>query len=180
MSITLHLPNREETLAFHRQRWAEVLADPQWADHPYRIETDAFGRIVMTPPAGGSHSGRQRNVQNQLERCLGGRALPECPISTADGVRAVDVGWYSDQRYASVRGQLAFETAPEICVEVMSPSNTAAEMQTKRILCFDAGAIECWVCDLDGRMTQYHHDQPDEPVTTSSLCPKFPNQIEDW
>ena len=179
MRLTITLPDRETVLEKNRQRWAEVLADPQWAGHLYRIETDAFGRIVMTPPAAGSHNHRGGNIAFELRRRLGGTAMQECPISTADGVRAADVGWYSTERYNTVRGQLAFETAAEICVEVLSPRNTELEMQHRRALYFDAGAIECWICDLDGRMTHFHRNHPEDPMPTSNLCPDFPDTIND-
>jgi Uma2 family endonuclease len=32
--------------------------------------------------------------------------------------------------------------APEICIEILSPSNSAAEIAEKRVLYFDAGAAE--------------------------------------
>jgi Uma2 family endonuclease len=179
MKLILDLPERSTVLARNRQRWAEILADPQWRDHSYRIETNEFGQIVMTPPAGGPHSGRQENIQVELRGSLGGRAIPECPISTIAGVKAADIGWYSLERYASVRGQIAFETAPEICVEVISPSNTDEEMQAKRHLYFDSGASECWVCDQEGRMTYYFKDSPETPQTQSRLCPDFPETITD-
>ena len=177
--LILELPERSTVLARNRQRWAEVLSDPIWRDHPYRIETNEFGQIVMTPPAGGPHCGRQENIQVELRQRLGGRAIPECPVSTAGGVKAVDVGWYSADRYALVRGQIAFETAPEICVEVISPSNSDDEMRTKRELHFDAGAKECWICDESGRMSYYTGASRRQPTEQSTLCPEFPNQIED-
>ncbi len=166
-------------MASNRQHWGEVLADPRWADHPFRIESNAFGQIVMTPPPGGSHSTRQSEIAFQLRLSLNGRALCECPVSTLDGVKAVDVGWYSENRFQTVRGQLAFERAPEICVEVLSPLNSEAEMRTKRELYFEAGADECWICDLDGQMSFYHHADPELAKVQSALCPEFPTLISD-
>ena len=132
MNLILELPPREEQLAFNRKRWAELLEDPVISRHPYRVETNAYGQIIMMPPAGGGHSYRQRNIQCLLERQIGGIALPECPVSTVNGVRAADVGWYGEKRFARVKGQIAFEIAPEICVKVLSPENTAAEMREQR------------------------------------------------
>ena len=179
MQQTITLPERGDALVLNRTRWASIHADRELSSSPNRIETNRFGEIIMTPPAGGPHCGRQENIQFELRTRLGGRALAECPISTIDGVRAADVGWYSADRYALVRGQLAFETAPEICVEVMSPRNTDDEMAYKRFLYFDAGAKECWVCDNEGRMSYYHASEPNEQTTKSKLCPDFPAEIED-
>jgi len=177
MLLQIQLPDHDEALAFNRQRWAEVLVDPQWNDFPGRIETNGFGQIIMTPPAGGMHSGRQGQIVYELRRLLGNHVLPECPILTIDGVKAADVGWFSPSRYAEARCQSVFEIAPEICVEVLSPRNTAAEMQVKRQLYFAAGALECWLCDRNGKMTYYDRDQPDVPMNQSKLCPEFPCTI---
>jgi Uma2 family endonuclease len=179
MQLTIQLPDRATVLASNRQHWGEVLADPWLADHPFRIESNAFGQIVMTPPAGGSHATRQSEIAFQLRSLLGGRALCECPVSTLDGVKAVDVGWYSEQRFQTVRGQLAFEVAPEICVEVLSPRNSEAEMRTKRELYFEAGADECWICNLSGQMSFYHQAAPNIPKSQSTLCPEFTPLISD-
>ncbi len=177
MLLQLQLPSHAEALALNRVRWAEVHADPSLAAIPSRIETNGYGQIIMTPPPSGPHCVRQFKIAMQLQNCLGGSAMTECPISTIDGVRAADAAWYSSERYRQVTGQLAFEVAPEICVEILSPRNSDAELQHKRQLYFDAGALECWICDLEGRMTYYHRDQPDTSTTQSKLCPQFPNII---
>ena len=177
MLLQIQLPNHDEALAFNRQRWAEVHADAAVVDNPNRIETNAWGQIIMTPPPGGPHCDRQSEIHYQLRTRMGEKALVECPISTTDGVRAADVVWFSPARYDKVRGQLAFEIAPEICVEVTSPRNTDTEMRIKRELYFDAGAIECWICDLHGNMTYYDRDQPDTPLNQSKLSPEFPSFI---
>jgi hypothetical protein len=43
-----------------------------------------------------------------------------------------------------------FVLAPEICVDVLSPRNTQAEMREKTGLYFDAGAQEVWLCSVSG------------------------------
>ncbi len=177
MQLIINLPDREEVLASNRQRWEEVLADTRWRDCRERIETNAFGNILMSPPPGGPHCRRAFRIGMFLEQQLGGCALGECPISTIDGVRACDAAWFSDERYALVRDQSVYETAPEICVEVVSPCNTAAELQYKRDLYFEAGAIECLQCDLHGKMTYYLNEAPTTTQTQSNLCPNFPQEI---
>lgn len=178
MQLIIDLPPRAEQMHVNRQRWVEILADRGLAELPYRIETNAYGQILMTPPASGGHSSRQGEIAFRLRELLGGRSLPECPISTIDGVKAVDVGWYSEQRFAEVFGQLVFEVAPEICVEVLSPSNTKAEMELKRHLYFEAGAEEVWFCQTDGQMSFYSHLEFDKPHSQSLRCPSFPTQID--
>ena len=175
MQLVIDLPPRHEQLAFNRRRWEEVCADPELAKLPGKIETNAHGQILMSPPPAGAHSHRCGEIAFRLRTLLGGHALPECPISTLDGVRAADVGWYSAERFAQVRDQIAFEIAPEICVEVLSPSNTASEMREKRKLYFDAGAEEVWLCNEHGDLAFF--TATDTRLATSPRCPDFPKSI---
>ncbi len=144
----------------------------------------------MMPPATGEHSRRTMKIQVALLSRLGGLALPECPISTIDGVRAADVGWYSEERFERVRGQIAFEIAPEICVEVLSPDNTEREserpkgeeidgaqrsqMIAKRNLYLEAGALEVWLCGKNGKMRFFNLSGEQD---ASSICPEFAADI---
>ena len=174
MQLVAESLSREEQLAFNRLRWAEICDDPDFANLPGKIESNALGQVLLMPLASGNHSFRTRAIQRALEDSIGGIALPECPISTIDGVRAADVGWYSNSRFSKVNGQIAFEIAPEICVEILSPRNTRLEMNVKKRLYFDAGAQEVWICDLAGNLTFYRAEAPEDASETSGLCPGFP------
>ena len=177
MQLVIELPIREEQLELNRRRWSEILANSSLAELPYRIETNAYGELVMNPPPSGDHSKRQGQITILLAEHLGKHTFPECPISTIDGVKAADVGWYSAERFALVEGQNAFEIAPEICVEILSTSNTVAEMQHKRHLYFEAGAEEVWLCDQSGRLQYFASNAPDTQTKTSLRCPSFPDSI---
>jgi Uma2 family endonuclease len=174
--ITIVLPDLETQTSFNLARWAEILADPRLATLPDRIESDRYGRIVMTPPPGFVHSDRQGRIIGLLNELLrDGNALPECPLSTADGVKAIDVVWLAKGRAEFRDRPLVLTSAPEICIEVLSPSNRTAELTEKRALYFDAGATEVWICNLDGTMSFFV--APDHQVSTSSLCATFPQVI---
>ena len=70
-----------------------------------------------------------------------------------------------------------FPNAPEICIEVLSPGNSDAEIQEKMRLYFDAGTQEVWVCGMLGDMKFFPSaDAP--PSGVSKLCPEFPSHIE--
>lgn len=105
-----------------------------------------------------------------------GEVLPECPISTADGVRAADVAWASAERWRELGNRACFTVAPEICVEVLSPSNSEEEIDEKRALYFGAGAVEVWVCGLFGQMSFF--GKGGEKLERSGLCSEFPGEIE--
>jgi len=177
MQLIIDLPPREEQIAFNRRRWKEVCADPELAKLPGSLETNAHGQILMSPPPAGNHSFRMSRILFQLQALLGGIALPECPISTLNGVRAADVGWYTEERFTQVKGQIAFEIAPEICVEVLSPSNTDSEMREKKKLYFEAGAQEVWFCDTSGKMAFFQREAPEQPRQKSPLCAEFPREF---
>src|SRR2546421_6806689 len=140
--LTFELPPQKSQTEFNLRRWAELLADRDLAKVEGRIETDRHGHIIMSPPPAASHGGYQWEIGRLLWSLFpDGRVLTECPISTADGVRAADVAWASSERLAEVEEEV-FVRAPEICVEVLSPRNTKAEIQEKMLLYFDAGAKE--------------------------------------
>ena len=75
----------------------------------------------------------------------------------------------------SVKTSPLLTRAPEICIEVLSPSNSAAEIAEKRALYFDAGAAEVWICNRDGSFAFF--SGPDHQIPRSVICPLFPERI---
>jgi Uma2 family endonuclease len=176
MPITVRLPDLESQTAFNVARWTEILDDPRLAKMPERIETDRHGHIIMSPPPASRHSRRQARIAAVFAQLLPeGIAFTECAISTADGVKAADVAWLAHERPEIHQDPILFTRAPEICVEILSPTNTASEIDEKRALYFDAGASEVWICNLDGSITFFV--SLDHLQSTSTLCPAFPRAI---
>ena len=176
MAITLELPDLESQNVFNVARWKAILSDPRLAKLPDRIETDRHGRIIMSPPPAPRHSRRQARIAAVFAQLLPeGTAFTECAISTADGVKAADVAWLAQDRPEIHEDPLLFTRAPEICVEILSPSNPPSEIDEKRALYFDAGAAEVWICGLDGSITFFV--RPNQQHPGSILCPVFPSRI---
>lgn len=176
--LIIELPPQRDQTAFNLRRWAELCADAELAKIEGKIETDRFGNIIMMPPAAPFHSGFQGEITFLLKTYLpAGRIFPECPISTADGVKAADVAWASPQRVKELGNYSCFPKAPEICVEIISPRNTKAEIAEKTALYFDAGAKEVWICSGSGVM-KFIAAGSAEAMPNSRLCPKFPRQIK--
>jgi len=176
MPITIELPDLASQTSFNVARWTEILADPELARLPYRIETDQHGHILMSPPPAPIHGERQIHIGALLRQLLpDGRTLAECPISTAAGVRAADVAWLAPERKENIPELTLFECAPDICIEIVSPSNSEAEIREKRALYFDAGANEVWICALDGSMSFFF--SPNQQSGASAICPNFPTSI---
>jgi Uma2 family endonuclease len=105
-----------------------------------------------------------------------GRVFTECPISTADGVKAADVAWASSKRVRELGKRTCFPRAPEICVEVISESNTDAEIEEKAALYLNAGAQEVWICELDGVM-RFLDGGGAHALEKSRVCPGFPKRL---
>ncbi|MGH8019027.1 MAG: Uma2 family endonuclease [Opitutaceae bacterium] len=176
-ALTIELPPQREQTAFNLRRWSELLRDPVLAKVEGRIETDRHGQIIMSPPPAASHGSYQFEIGYLLRRLMhDGRVLTECPISTADGVRAADAGWASPERMQELGEGNCFPRAPEICVEVLSPGNTKAEIREKTALYFDAGAREVWHCSTSGVMA-FLTAGTSEPSSASRLCPDFPVKV---
>lgn len=179
MSLAIQLPAHRDQTCFNLTRWEEMLADPELAGLNHRLETDRHGNIIMSPPPGNSHSFRQSNILMLLRtRLRAGQSQVEVPISTSDGIRAADVAWTSEARFAEIYDPRAYLAAPDLCIEVVSPANSEREMSEKKALYFDAGASEVWLCQPDGSLDHFASADPDQKISQSALCPDFPAQID--
>ena len=155
--------------------WAEICEDKLLATLPYRIESDRWGNIVMSPPPRSRHGEYQGRIVVLLEQKMtGGLSMTECPIQTDEGVKAADVAWVSHERRASRPNDPVYLIAPEICVEVVSPSNAEGELRERQRLFFEKGAVEFWLCGLYGEMSFF---DPGGQIPNSRLCPDFPKEV---
>lgn len=177
-SVTIELQPQRSQTDFNLRRWNELLADAEVAKVEGRIETDRHGRIIMSPPPAARHGNFQSRIVRLLaEHLPEGETFTECPISTADGVKAADVAWASLECVRTLGNRSCFPRSPEICVEVVSPANSKAEVSEKVELYFDAGAKEVWLCGPTGEIT-FHIAGGKKAAKTSELCPKFPKRLE--
>ncbi|MGH8676484.1 MAG: Uma2 family endonuclease, partial [Burkholderiales bacterium] len=81
-----------------------------------------------------------------------GEVISEASVLTAIGVRVPDVAWAS-RRFVETYGMTTpFPRAPEICVEIDSPSNTDEETSEKIQTYLAAGAEEVWFVSEEGRI----------------------------
>lgn len=131
-------------------RWSDVIDNPYLQNLPFKIELNRWGKIEMSP-ASNRDGITQAELTAELKRRRGGKVVSECSVQTSNGVRVADVAWISNARLARLGVVTPFPQAPELCVEIMSPSNTWAEMHMKAGLYFEAGAEEVWVIDPDGK-----------------------------
>jgi Uma2 family endonuclease len=114
--------------------------------------------------------------QGKISRLLpdNGIVLPECAIKTTKGTKVADIAWCSEQRFKIIEREAECSVAPELCIEVISSSNTKIEMEEKRQLYISAGAIEFWVCDEEGEVMFF---DANGQLKNSKLVPSFPGKV---
>ncbi|MGH8477938.1 MAG: Uma2 family endonuclease [Methylococcales bacterium] len=136
-------------------QWSEVVDNPCLENLPFKIELNRYGKIEMTP-ASNKHGRLQLQIGALLERKLKrGEAMIECSIQTTEGVKVADVAWCSKAFIKQHGYETPYSSAPEICIEIVSPSNSKEEIFNKAQLYLHAGAQEAWVVWEDG-VTEYY------------------------
>jgi Uma2 family endonuclease len=137
------------------RRWLEIIADPALRDLPYKIELNAWGKIEMAP-ASNARGRAQAWFGIELQRLLPqGEVITSASVLTGIGVRVPDVVWASREFIVTHGLETPFPRAPEICVEVLSPSNTESEIEEKTRAYLAAGAQEVWIVPEDGAVRFY-------------------------
>lgn len=131
-------------------QWSDVINDPSLRNLPYKIELDEHGRIVMSP-ASNRHAIQQGRLVRLLAQMLQeGEIATECSIGTHAGVKVADVVWMSPEFLQRHGEATPYPQAPELCIEILSPSNSSVEIEGKIRLYLGYGALEVWVTGDDG------------------------------
>jgi|SRR5579863_3013621 len=103
------------------------------------------GELVEMPPPSFLHKVVQHRLYELLKPLFQGKAvvLTEMPISMKDkknDYRSMDVGVLSVDRAPLTADQRLVNGAPELVIEVLSPSNTAGEIAARKRFCLENGA----------------------------------------
>ena len=136
-------------------QWSDVLNDSSLQNLPYKIELNEYGQIVMSP-ASNKHGLLQAEIAFFLRNNRQGKVLTECSIETSKSVKVADVAWGSIDFFQRNGLDTPYQQAPEICVEIISPSNYQAEIKEKISLYLDKGAQEVWVYSENGEVAIYN------------------------
>lgn len=171
------MPTETLTRSESADLWERVCRDPSLQDLPYKVETNQYGQIVLSPHSN-VHSILQTAVTDLLRDHLDrpGRRAVQFAVDTPRGVKAPDVVWISEARLATKPSDSASSPVmPELCIEVLSASNTEAEIDEKCRLYLDGGADEVWTVQETGAVTFYDRDGA---IPASRLVPSFPSTID--
>ncbi len=155
--------------------WQEIVDNKDLANLPFKIETNELGQVVMSPTKYIHGIYQARLVELIKQFLTNGITSTETAIATRKGVKVPDVAWSSYAFFNLHRDELDLSAAPELCAEIISPSNTQKEISGKRKLFFERGALEVWTCDLGGKMCFY---DVNGELEVSNLAPEFPRLVE--
>lgn len=128
--------------------FAEFQQIPNPPGHRYEFH---HGELVKVPFPEHPHVRAQWQLRHLLESAAGNAGvvhteMPYRPLPENECWGA-DVAYLSKERWDGIDRYLM--GAPDLVVEVLSPSNTAAEMLDKRNVCPENGSREFWVVDTD-------------------------------
>ena len=154
-----------------RERWRQIATDPLVAAIPFKVELNEKGAIEVSPPTT-RHAFLQAFVSRELARQRpDGTTFTGCPVETEIGMRIPDVVWASPEFMQLHGTESEFRAGPDLCVEVLSPTNMRAEIDEKIAAYLAAGAREVWVVGADG-VPEMH--TTDGQVSTSTLGFRLP------
>jgi len=142
---------REELI----RRWNELAADSESPDY---FELNEFGELIMSPKPTTGHQRVASAVGWALKSQLGGEAVTEVSVLTDRGIRVPDVVWMRSERWGECQGQTPLHAVPDVCVEVLSPSNTREEITMKVGAYLRGGAREVIVIGLKGEVEFFGPD----------------------
>jgi len=117
------------------------------------------GELVMVPPAGYEHGSLGNRIGRRLGNYVEPRGLGDVLDSSAgfriardpDTVRVPDVSFVSAQRAPSGKARGFYEGAPDLAVEIISPTDRPGEVKAKAQDWLEAGCRMVWVVDPDAR-----------------------------
>ena len=155
----------------------EACHDKSLQNLPYKVELNRQGQLVMSLTRN-KHGFFQTRIGHLLQTLLPqGCAIVECAVDTEEGTYVADAAWATLERWRILEDEFSCLVAPQICVEVWSPSNTPEEISMKRRLYLQKGALEFWYCDKEGALSFFNAGGA---LAESILCPKFPHRIENY
>ena len=126
------------------------------------------GEIVRMTRPKYKHAVIQRRLRHLLENLAPAEGVVDTEFAyrplPEHELRVADVAYVSGIREQAIDPEDNLHGAPDITVEVLSPSNTAAEIYDKEKMCLEHEAQEFWVVDPDRRQVKV--SRPDGHTVT--------------
>lgn len=165
---TLEAPLDRDELA---RRWRMLCADPSFAEIAGKVELTEWGEILIMSPVGKVHALLATHLARMLEDALGGRTMVEVGVATGIGVRAPDVAWCSDAFLAAHPEDAPLGGAPELCVEIASPSDALPKLREKAAAYVAAGATESWLVLPQSQLIEIYGREGRRAATSFAIDP---------
>ena len=109
------------------------------------------GEVILMPPPKWRHTRIQKQLEKLLQQAIGdtGIVIIEMPFqpSSEYEVWRADVAVLRLARTERIGGDEYLQGAPDLVVEVLSPSNTAQEINDKIAVCLESRCASFWVVD---------------------------------
>jgi len=141
----------------------EKLPDEACRRHELR-----HGELVEVPPPVHPHIWLQQRLVRLLDRRAENKGVVGMEVSFRPFAEyefyRVDVAYVSYERWNAANRTGNLRGSPELIVEILSPSNTLAEMNDRKKIFFESGCLEFWLVDLINR--QIDVSTPDGVTTT--------------
>lgn len=133
------------------------------------------GEIVLVPPLTAEHLLMQARILELLRSALSSNYVvqSELYLTLASESRRTDIGVVQRRRLEEQKHKVFFG-APDIAVEILSPSNTVLDLDHLRHVCLQHGTRQFWLVNMDQKtitvykpdflVTVHHSGNPDIPL----------------
>jgi Uma2 family endonuclease len=152
------------------------------------------GKVVTMPGPGWEHGEVQVNIATAIKLFL--KANPIGRVATESGaiterkpdtVRGPDVSYYSKERLPLDKRVVGYhDELPDLCVEVMSPSNSLKQLKSKAKEYLFAGVRMIWIIDPEERTVTIITEplesrtlEPDATLDGGDVLPGFSCKVAD-
>ena len=116
------------------------------------------GELFTGAPPIHKHYLARRRLRRLLEHAAGEAGIVDTEMAyrAQDGYeyRIADIAFVRIERWKRIFEESNLRGAPDLVIEILSPSNTVAEIFDKRALCLENGATEFWVVDTGHRQVE--------------------------
>jgi len=146
------------------------------------------GRIVPMTPTGDEHGSYEGNFYTALRAFVQSHKLGKVRVGEVgiyirrnpDTVRAADVLFISNERYAQKKSRGFLDVAPDLVVEILSPNDSWTEVTQKLREYFAIGVRLVWIVDPQTRnvyayrsLTDVREFTQDDDLPGDDVLPGF-------